>query len=53
MTTQVTRVRALTKLLLASLDSYEKAPLRTDKVDCDAKMLTEALVELRIELGRA
>lgn len=52
MTTQINRVRALTKLLLASIDSYAKSPIRTDKVDCDAKLLTEALVELRIGLGR-
>jgi len=52
MTNQIARVRKLSSLLAASLDSYEKTPLRTDKVDCDAKLLCEALVELRIELGR-
>lgn len=53
MTNQIERSRKLAHLFLASLDSYEKSPVRTDKVDCDAKMLCEALVELRIELGRA
>lgn len=52
MTTQVNRVRMLTKLLLASLDGYERHPKIYDKLDCDAKLLTEALVELRIGLGR-
>jgi hypothetical protein len=52
MTTQVNRVRMLTKLLLASLDGYERHTKIYDKLDCDAKLLCEALVELRIELGR-
>lgn len=52
MTTKVNRVRTLAKLLLASLDGYERHPTIYDKLDCDAKLLTEALVELRIGLGR-